>query len=132
MLAIGGLAALLVSTALLVDEGELVTLVTSDGQRNYSTQLWIVEVDGREYLRAASSNVHWLARLRAQPEAGLRRGRDRDAPVESIRAVPVFDEALRARVNRAMAGKYGLADRLWGRISDRKNSLPIRVEEDRP
>jgi len=47
MLAIGAMTGILVVSALLLDEGEVVTLLTEAEGRTYSTQLWIVEIDGR-------------------------------------------------------------------------------------
>ena len=44
------------------------------------------------------------------------------------RAVPDRGDATLAKVNGAMAEKYGLADALWGRLSDRSRAVPIRLE----
>lgn len=125
MLIIGAVAGGLVVCSLLVDEGELVVLVTTDSEtRRHETQLWTVEIDGRRYLRASSSKASWLERLRAEPFVVVAGGQGES----SYLAVPQADPELLARVNQAMAEKYGLADRIWGVVSDRKRAVPIWLE----
>ena len=128
MQATGAVAAALVLAALLLDEGEVVTLITYGEGRSYQTQLWIVRLGGREHLRAGSSGARWLARLRVRPEVGLRRAEKSDAKARAYRARPSDEDGLRDRVNRAMAAKYGLADRLWGLLSDRRRAVPVVLE----
>ena len=62
------------------------------------------------------------------PGKVLRRAIERDEVRSVFEATPSEDPALRARVNRAMAEKYGLADRLWALLSDRRLSVPIRLD----
>ena len=62
--AIGILVGALVVGALLVDEGEVVTLETRNGEgAPFETPLWIVEAAGAQYLRASSPESDWLARV---------------------------------------------------------------------
>lgn len=125
MLALGLLAATLVIAALALDEGEVVTLLSrDDGGMEHETQLWIVQIDGTPHLRAASGRVEWLDRIEAEPIVTLER---EDREPETFLAMRQSDPALRQRVNRAMAEKYGLADRIWGLLSDRSGALPIRL-----
>jgi hypothetical protein len=108
-----------------VDEGEVVELTTFDEQdRPHETELWIVDVDGRRYLRADLPGAEWLARLRARPEAELRRNDAR----ERVRALPVEDAAVRESVERAMAEKYGILDRLVGVVRDEDRVVAVAVE----
>jgi hypothetical protein len=108
-----------------IDEGEVVQLTTYDGRAHgHSTDLWIVDVDGRLYLRADLPGADWLERLRANPEAELRR----DGTHERVRAVPVDDPAVRSAVDRAMAAKYGLVDRLVGAIRNDDRTTPVLLE----
>jgi hypothetical protein len=108
-----------------IDEGEVVQLTTfDDADRGHETDLWIVDVDGRTYLRADLPGAEWLARLRANPEAELRR----DGGRERVRAAVVEDPELRSAVERAMAEKYGLADRLVGVIRDEAKAVPVLLE----
>lgn len=128
MLAIGIAAGLLVLGSLVLDEGEVVTLLTEKGGRQYSTQLWVVEVDGRQYVRANRPNALWLARLATNPAVELRRD---SAPhpeaVEIYWASLVDDPAVKARVDAEIARKYHFADRTWGRFAKRSDSLVIEL-----
>jgi hypothetical protein len=108
-----------------VDEGEVVNLTTVDANgARFETQVWIVEIDGVSWLRAGRPRAKWLARLRANPAVELERGEE----VKLYTAIPVDDPSARDAVNRAMAEKYGDADRMVDRIFDRQHSVPIRLE----
>jgi hypothetical protein len=124
VLAAGGVFALVVG-ALVLREGEVATLTTLDAAgRPLESELWIVEPEGALFLRAGSEHEHWLEHVRAAPEAVLERaGRER-----RVRAVPSDDPQVRAAVNRAMAEKYGLLDRLWGALRDPSRSVPVRLD----
>ena len=125
MISLGGLAALLVLGAILLDQGEIVTLETVDeAGRVHETQLWVAYLDRTPYLRAGNSESHWLERVRAHPEVDIGIG----GSVHRFRAALQDDPAVRERLNRAMARKYGLADDIWGFVSDRSRSVPIRLE----
>jgi len=129
--AIGMLVGLLVIGALLIDEGEVVTVTTRDAESQaFETQLWIVQLEGTEstegtsYLRANSPRSEWLARARLEPAVELRRGE----AVGHWRIVPESDPELRRRVNQAMAEKYGLSDRLLVLLFDSAEMVPLRLE----
>lgn len=124
MLGVGGFVALAVLGALLIDEGEVVVLVTTDDEAHpHETQLWIVEIDGTPYLRASSRDASWLARLRARPDVRVERG---DGEV-AYRALPVEEPTVLARIDRAMARKYGLADRVWGALGGRSDAVAVQL-----
>ncbi len=125
LLAVGiGVGAVVVGS-LSIDEGEVVTLVTrNDAGADQDTALWIVSWNDALYLRASSPRAHWLARLREQPEVTLKRG---EATL-LFTAIPKDDPQTRAAVNERMAEKYGLADRMWGWLGDRTQSVPILLE----
>jgi hypothetical protein len=125
MVVVGVVAAAIVLGALWIDEGEVVTLLTTDSDLHvHHTQLWTVELDDTRYLRASTPDVAWLARLREHPVVKLDLGGLR----ADFRATPVEDPVLRARVNQLMANKYGFADRAWGAWGDREASVPIRLD----
>ncbi len=108
-----------------IDEGEVVELTTYDARAHeHQTDLWIVDIDGKPYLRADLPGAEWLARLRANPEAKLRR----DGTHERVRAAPVDDPAVRSAVDRAMAAKYGLVDRIVGAIRDDDRTVSVLLE----
>lgn len=125
LIAIAGLIGTLVLGAIAIDEGEVVALTTFDAAgKSYRTQLWIVDLDGRSYLRAAAPDNGWLDRLREYPEALLDRGEQERA----VTATPLSSPELGARINRAMAEKYGVSDRLWSALFDRSESVPVLIE----
>lgn len=125
MIGVGLVAGLLVAGTWLIDEGEVVKLTTwDDSGREYVTELWIVDLPSGSYLRAGSGEARWLARLRDQPETVL----ERDDRKQRFRALPQDDPELSARVNRAMREKYGLADRIWEALSDRRDAVTVRLE----
>ena len=134
VLMIGCVIGGLLLSVLLVPEGEVATLATlaADGVE-YETQVWVVEGDGLPdaaegvvFLRAGSPGASWLARLRERPQVALERGEERRAYL----AVPEEDASLRERVNRAMAAKYGVSDRLIAFVFDRGSAVPIRLVPD--
>ena len=123
---LGGLAIFAVAMATIwVDEGEVAKLVTFDsGQQAFDTELWIVDIEGRTYVRAADSESDWLERLLAHPELQLRR----NDSVSRVRGVPSDDPALREVVNEAMRSKYGSVDRVVGWVRDRSRCVPVWLE----
>lgn len=127
MLAIGLLIGGALAGAMLIDEGEVVTLYTSgpDGDQ-YETQLWVIEEGGELYVRAHYRGAKWLERLLERPEVELRRGES----YCSFRAGAVDDPEVRRAVNRAMAAKYGLADRLASIVWDPERSVPVHLDRD--
>ena len=71
MLSVALLVLLVVGAALWIDEGEVVTLVTSDAVgQHFETELWIAEYQGTLYLRGLPSRA-WVERLRAVPRVEL-------------------------------------------------------------
>jgi hypothetical protein len=127
MLIVGLLIGGTVAAGLLVDEGELVTLFTRspDGDR-YKTQLWVVEEGGELFVRAHFGGAKWLERVREQSQVELRRGE----VMYSFSATPVYDPEVRRAVNRAMAEKYGLADRLASAVWDPEKSIPVHLHRN--
>jgi hypothetical protein len=126
LMLLGGLAVFAVALATIwVDEGEVATLVTFDSrQQAFETDLWIVDIEGRTYVRAADLESDWLERLLARPELQLRRN---DA-VSRVRGVPSDDPAVREAVNDAMQRKYGSVDRVVGWVRDRSSCVPVWLE----
>ena len=123
---LGGLAVFAVALATIwVDEGEVATLATFDSREHaFDTDLWIVDIEGRTYVRAADPETDWLERLLARPEVQLRR----DGMVSRMRGMPSDDPAVREAVNRAMRRKYGSVDRVVGWVRDRSRCVPVWLE----
>lgn len=128
MLGAGFLTATLLLAVIVLDKGEVVQLITRDpaGQRR-ETQLWIAELDGHAYFRAGDSGAGWLTRLQSNASATLERN-GRAVEIETF----VEDEPqVRERLDRAMAQKYGLADRIWGFLRS-PDCVPIRIRSLEP
>jgi hypothetical protein len=126
LMLLGGLAVFAVALATIwVEEGEVATLVTLDSrQQAFETDLWIVDIEGRTYVRAADLESDWLERLLARPELQLRRS----DTVSRARGVPSDDPAVREAVNDAMQRKYGSVDRVVGWVRDRSRCVPVWLE----
>ena len=134
VLTIGCVIGLLVTSVLIVPEGEVARLSTfaRDGSAR-ETEVWVVDGDhvpggenGSLFLRAHSARATWLARLRQMPEVELERGDE----VRPYRAELPDPGALRERLNRAMAVKYGVADRLLAMLLDPSRSVPVLLVPD--
>jgi hypothetical protein len=120
----GGLSLLaLASTSLWIEEGELAALSCLDARgRGAVEQLWIVDVDGATYVRAASADASWVQQL-GQP-VRLTRGRS----TVLVRAVALDDAWTRRIVDRAMHDKYGLFDSAFHGLHAFEQPLPVRLE----
>ena len=129
LIGLAGLVAVLALAALailLASElgGEVVTLTTRDeGGAERTTHLWVVDHQGFAWLRAGNPRSGWLSRLRRDPRVRLSRG----GVSASYIAEP--DPAQRTAVERLMAEKYGLPDRLIGvvRSIGGEKSVPVRL-----
>ncbi len=117
--------------------GEIVMLVTWDAEQEVATPLWIVSVEGDSYLRATNADAAWLVRMKKAPPGAARVGNV--ALREGSTAVHVDvpwlatqedDAGIRARVDEAMAEKYGLAFRVWSWIEGEPEgeSVPVRLD----
>jgi hypothetical protein len=76
--------------------------------------------------RLVSRRAGWLARLQAAPQVELAR----QGEVRPYRAEVGDPDALREPLNRAMAAKYGAADRLLALLIDPAISVPVRLVPD--
>ena len=102
---------------------EVVELFTVDEDgAEVVTRLWIVDHEGRPFLRVAASGSGWYARLQAQPDIHVRR----DDQVLAYRAVP--DQAKSEIVNRLMRDKYTWGDAFFATVfGSREGSIPIEL-----
>jgi hypothetical protein len=124
MLLAGTVILALVIAAMLIRQGEVVTLETSDeGGQSYRTKLWIVDLDGKLYVRGAPERP-WVQRLGLRPQVTLTRG----GKTESFRATVILDPSLADAVNRAMIEKYGGVDHLVDRLFNRAQPAAILLE----
>lgn len=125
MLGVGAVCAVVVLAAWMVDEGEVVKLLTRDARLHaHETELWIADLDSGSYLRASTPDAAWLVRMRANPVVTV----IRDGVQHQHRVVIVEDGVVLEELNRAMDSKYGFADRMWERLSDRSAAVAIRLD----
>jgi len=111
MLLAGFLTAGLLFVVMIPDKGEVVRLISVDAAGNdRETELWIADIDGHAYIRASHPDSRWLSRLQSGAPASL----ERAGHTVEIETIVDDDPQIRARLEIAMAEKYGLADRLWG------------------
>ena len=103
---------------------ETVLLHTSTlGNQDHFATLWVVEAEGRLWIRAETRQRRWLAAVLAHPEVELRRA----GRTQRYEATPFDDPDAIESVNALFRTKYGLADRLR-ELATARDPLPIRLE----
>ncbi len=104
------------------ESGEIVVLSTqASGDKPEETRLWVVDLDGFQYLRAGQAESGWFKRLQATPRVGVERGDDRMA----YDAVP--EPERQTQINDLMAAKYGWADAFIGKLFGRDGAVAVRL-----
>jgi hypothetical protein len=115
-------AGVLILQGVASESGEVVVLSTQgSGDKPEETRLWVVDLDGFQYLRAGQRESAWLKRLQAAPRVAVERGDDRMA----YDAVP--EPERRDEINALMATKYGWADAFIGKLFGRADATPVRL-----
>jgi hypothetical protein len=128
MLLLIGFSPLLVGIASYVvgERIEVVALRTTDSQGHaHDTKLWIVDHEGRPWIRAVRPSLSWVERLRVNPRVELVRNGQTTAFTAAIVETP---EAKHA-VDAAIAAKYGWIDS-WYEFLVRHDTIPIRLDPD--
>ena len=117
LLALGGLS------YVASESGEVVVLTTAggDGGELQQRRIWVVDLEGRQWLRSGSPDSEWLARLRLNPVVTVERAGT--AAQYTAAATPAMQEA----VNEAMAAKYGWADTVIGMMFGREDAVPVEL-----
>ncbi len=124
MLVVSSLLILIALGAIVIEKGEIVTLETRDAEGHpVTTRLWIVEIDGELYVRGPRHG-HWIQNLRERPQVSLTRGDE----MASYRAATVDGTALAVEVDRAVARKYGRAERWVDEIFNHTDPIAVRLE----
>jgi hypothetical protein len=114
---------LLLLQQIAAESGEVVTLTTEDDVGALeTTRLWIVELEGRQYLRAGMPQAGWYQRLLGNPNVRMQRGDVQQAYM----AVP--DLARTPEIDGLMREKYGWADAYIGFLFGREESVPVRLD----
>jgi hypothetical protein len=109
--------------ALGAEETVVVVTVDEDGAPR-DTTVWIVEVDGADYVRTGST--HWGDNLVRKPELTLKTDAGGEYPLH-VAFVSEEDRVLRSKIEDAFRDKYGFSD--W-MISFFRGSTPkiMRLE----
>ena len=127
MLGVGWVAGIVVIGALLLDEGQVVTLVTHEDGREYKTQVWIVAVEESFYVRSNQSDSEWLERIDSDPKVGIKWRDQIQEEVVPFQVRRVRDAALSDRVSGLLARKHGFADRVRSFFVDRQESVVLEL-----
>jgi hypothetical protein len=125
LLAVCLVVAFMAAVMIASESGEVVVLRTFDAAgKGYETRLWVIEDQGRLWLRAGDPASRWLQRLKLEPEVQL----ERAGETLSCQAAPVDKPEIRAWLNARLAEKYGWADRVVALLGDRSAVVPTRLE----
>jgi hypothetical protein len=107
------------------ESGEVVTLRTYDGTGSaHDTRLWLVDIDGAQWVRTGHPGKGWFRRALDQPAVELTRGSLTTRRV----AVPMGDPPVVRAVNGAFTAKYGAADWIVALSGDAAERVPVRLD----
>ncbi len=126
LVSIAGLFALFIALVFGLSEfgGEVVTLETKDAEgKPQQTRLWVVDHEGRAWLRSGAPESGWFLRLEADANVSV----TRNGTTAAYRAEPVRDPAVRDRIHALMAEKYTFAERFIAATRDGTHSVPVRL-----
>jgi len=105
---------------------EVVALRTVDGRgHTHDTRLWVIDHEGRPWVRGVRPAHRWIERIRANPRVEL----ERDGTTAAYTASIVETEAAKRAIDEAMAVKYGWVDR-WYALVVRNHTIPVRLDPD--
>jgi hypothetical protein len=124
--ALVALAVIVIGLSFVASEsGEVVVLKTKSEhatQPDHETRIWVVDEDGKQWIRAGDPHSTWLVAIQRDPLVEVVRGEKSAA----YTAVP--DVASRARINTLYAAKYGWADAYIAMLFGRDDATPIRLD----
>jgi hypothetical protein len=110
-----------VSQMVASETGEVVVLTSQGPDGPQETRLWVVDLDGVQYLRA-SPDSGWYQRLVAEPDAML----ERQGEARAYRTEARLE--LAAEVNDLMQDKYGWRDTYIDLlIGGRDDAVPVAL-----
>jgi hypothetical protein len=121
---LAALLALGAATWVAGEQTEVAVLRTTDESGAVQeTKLWVVDLDGTAWVRAAGPERSWFGRVRRHPEVEL----VRHGVARPHRALEIEDPEMRARVDAAFRDKYGFTDWWYGLLL-RRDPHPIRLD----
>lgn len=123
-IALSGLFLVGLGTYIAGEQTEVAMLRTYGPDRTvHETKMWIVDYEGRPYVRVGRSGRGWGERAHEHPDAELARG----GAVAPVHATFVDDPATLSAVDAAFRQKYGWVD-WWFGIVVRKNAETVRLD----
>lgn len=124
LIALSGVFLLGLGTYIAGEQTEVAVLRThDDAGQAYETKMWVVDVDGRAFVRIGRPGRGWGERARAHPDVELIRG---DVTTPCTVAV-VDDPELIRRIDDAFAAKYGWVD-WWYGVVVRSHAIALRLD----
>lgn len=115
---------LALGTYLAGERTEVAVLTTHEADGTaHDTKMWIVDYDGKQYVRIGRPGRGWGERLKAEPKVELGRGTDHSPRA----AVIVTDPGVVDAVAHAFSDKYGWVD-WWYGVVVRKNPDTVRLD----
>jgi hypothetical protein len=126
VLMIVGLLPLAVTAASFIagERMEVVVLRTQDAKGiAHDTKLWIVEREGRPWVRGARPNLGWLERIRHNPRVEV----VRDGAVLPFQAVIIDSADAERAIDDAMNAKYGWIER-WYELIVPHDPVVVRLD----
>jgi hypothetical protein len=120
--ALVALVAIVFVSQIIASESAEVVVLTSQGPEGAEeTRLWVVDLDGIQYLRA-SPDSGWYERLLADPEVKL----ERDGETASYRAETRLERV--AEINSLMQQKYAWRDSyIELLLGGRDDAIPVAL-----
>jgi len=105
---------------------EVVVLRTTDHEEHvHDTKLWIVDHEGRPWVRGIRPTLRWIDRIRANPRVELVRNGETTAYTASI----IETDGEKRAIDQAIAAKYGWLDSLYELVVPH-DTIPIRLDPD--
>lgn len=109
------------------ESGEVVKITTVDAAgEHYETSVWVVDLDGHQWIRSGSAKSGWYTRLKETPTLELDRN---GAHGEYIVAA---ESTQTPTINALMRQKYGWADAYIGLFFPRSHAVAIRLDPRPP
>jgi len=128
LIALSALFLLGLGTYLAGERTEVARLRTFDeAGTGYETKMWVVDLDGRSYVRIGRAGRGWGERLKAHPLVELIRASGTVPCTSSI----VTDDTARHRIDEAFAVKYGWVD-WWYGVVLRSNAETVQLDPRAP
>ncbi len=122
---LSGVVLLALGTYLAGERTEVAVLTTHEANgAPHDTKMWIVDYDGKPYVRIGRPGRGWGERLKADPKVELTRAGAGPSPRA---AVVVTDGGTIDAVAHAFSDKYGWVD-WWYGVVVRKNPDTVRLD----